>query len=308
MLRIKGARKAIRKPVSYSRYFERYSKVVIVVISLLLTVLVGFGDYLAGPEISFSIFYVLPVAVASWYGSRTAGFLIAMAAAGTLNIVEMMSGVQHSHPLIVYWNAAASLGMVVILAYLFSNLRERLQKERELADTDSLTQACNRRRFYQHAENEIQRAQRYRHPFTIAYIDLDDFKIVNDSYGHETGDDLLRTVVSVMNDNARETDIVARLGGDEFAILFIETGSQTAASALEKIRAHLMMAMQRAGWPVTFSIGMVTYEAAPTDVRQVLRQVDEMMYVAKKNGKNRIIHVTSSADIMAHDKVERRAG
>lgn len=294
--------------MSYFRYLERQSKIVIIVISLLLTGLVGFGDYWTGPEISFSIFYVLPVAIASWYGSRTAGLLIAVAVAGTLNIVEMMSGVQHSHPLIVYWNAVASLGVVVILAYLFSNIRERLQNERELADTDSLTRACNRRRFYQHAENEIQRAQRYRHPFTIAYIDLDNFKTVNDSHGHETGDHLLRTVVSVMNDNARETDIVARLGGDEFAILFVETGSQEAASALEKIRAHLLVSMRQAGWPVTFSIGMVTYEAAPVDVRQVLKQVDEMMYVAKKSGKNRTIHITSSADVMAHDKVERRVG
>ncbi|MHB8698085.1 MAG: GGDEF domain-containing protein [Sulfuricaulis sp.] len=289
-------------------YMERQSKTIIVAISVLLTGLVGFAGYRAGPEISFSIFYVLPVAIASWYGSRAAGLLIAVVVAATLNIVELLSGVQHSHPFIVYWNAVANLGMVAMLAYLFSSIRKRLQKERELADTDPLTRACNRRRFYQHAEEEIQRAQRYRHPFSIAYIDLDNFKIVNDSHGHETGDYLLCTVVAVMSDNARETDVVARLGGDEFAILFVETGSQEAAGALDKIRARLMAAMRQAAWPVTFSIGMVTYEAAPVDVRQVLKQVDEMMYVAKKGGKDRIIHITSSAEVLAYDKVERKAG
>lgn len=278
------------------------------VISLSLTALLGVGDYLTGPEISFSIFYVLPIAIAAWFGSRSTGILIAVAVAVTLNLAEMLSGVQHSHPLIVYWNAIASLGVVIILAYLFSSIRERLLKERELADTDSLTQSFNRRRFYLHAENEIQRSRRYLHPFTIAYIDLDDFKAINDNFGHVTGDDLLRTVVKVMTENARATDIIARLGGDEFAILFVETGSREAANALEKIHARLNNAMQQAGWPVTFSIGMVTYETPPVDVRQVLKQVDEMMYAAKKGGKNRVNHFISRSGDMADKMPVRNTG
>jgi hypothetical protein len=89
---------------------ERRSPGAILVISLALTGLLSVGDYLTGPEISFSIFYVLPIAVAAWYGSRTVGILIAVVVAATLNIVEVMSGVVYSHPLIVYWNSIASLG------------------------------------------------------------------------------------------------------------------------------------------------------------------------------------------------------
>lgn len=289
------------------RYLERQSKGVVFLISLVITGLVGIGDYLTGPEIAFSIFYVLPVAIAAWYGSRAVGILIGVLAAVALNVVEMMSGVVYSHPLIVYWNALASLGVVLILAYLFSAIRERLRKEQEMADTDALTGTFNRRRFYLHVENEIQRASRYRHPFTIAYIDLDNFKDVNDNHGHPVGDDLLRTVGFAMAVYARETDIVARLGGDEFAILFIETGLPEAATTLAKIHAQLTAAMQRAGWPVTFSIGMVTYETAPADVRQVLKQADETMYVAKRGGKNRIIHVVGSPERTDRDEV-RKAG
>ena len=287
------------------RYLERQSKAVIFLISLAITGLLSIGDYLTGPEISFSIFYVLPIAIAAWFGSRTTGILIAVVVAATLNIVEMMSGVEYSHPLIVYWNSIASLGIVLILAYLFSDIRERLQKEREIADTDSLTGSFNRRRFYLHVENEIQRASRYGHPFTIAYIDLDNFKTVNDSHGNQIGDDLLRTVGRVMTAHARETDIAARLGGDEFAILFIETGTHEAASALGKIHAQLRAAMERCAWPVTFSIGLVTYETAPADVRQVLKQADETMYAAKRSGKNRMIHITCRADGIDIRNVQR---
>ena len=289
-------------------YLERRSPGAILVISLALTGLLSVGDYLTGPEISFSIFYVLPIAVAAWYGSRTVGILIAVVVAATLNIVEVMSGVVYSHPLIVYWNSIASFGIVLILAYLFSDIRERLQKERRLADTDSLTGALNRRRFYQHVENEIQRASRYGHPFTIAYIDLDNFKTVNDSYGHPVGDDLLSTVGRVMAAHARDTDITARLGGDEFAILFVETGLDEAANAFGKIHARLLAEMRRSGWPVTFSIGMVTYETAPVDVRQVLKQADETMYAAKRSGKDRVFHIAFHTDVMVDHGFRRSTG
>lgn len=290
------------------RYLERRSKGVIFLISLAITGLLSIGDYLTGPEISFSIFYVLPIAVAAWYGSRTVGILIAVVVAATLTIVEMMSGVVYSHPLIVYWNSIASFGIVLILAYLFSDIREHLQKEREIADTDSLTGSLNRRRFYRHVENEIQRASRYGHPFTIAYIDLDNFKTVNDNQGHPAGDELLRAVGRAMGAHARETDIVARLGGDEFAILFLETGSQEAAKALGKIHAGLMAAMRGSAWPVTFSIGLVTYETAPFDVRQVLKQADETMYAAKRSGKDRVVHIAFHADVMVDHGFRRSVG
>ena len=289
-------------------YLERRSPGTIFLICLVLTGLLSIGDYLTGPEISFSIFYVLPIAIAAWYGSRTVGILIAVVVAATLNIVELMSGVVYSHPLIVYWNSVASFGIVLILAYLFSDIRERLHKEREIADTDSLTGTFNRRRFYLHVENEIQRASRYGHPFSIAYIDLDNFKTVNDSYGHPVGDDLLRTVGRVMAGHARETDITARLGGDEFAILFVETGLEEAANAFGKIHSRLLAAMRRSGWPVTFSIGMVTYENAPVDVRQVLKQADETMYAAKRSGKDRVFHIAFHAEVMVDHGFRKSTG
>ncbi len=192
-------------------------------ICLLIALVLGFLDYITGYELSFSVFYLLPVAIAAWYIGLEAAVLVSCASAATWQISNYLAGEVFSSPAIPFWNAITRLGFFLVVSILFTRLRKALDHERSLARIDFLTGVLNSRAFDQIAAAEIQRSDRYGHPLTLAYLDLDNFKTINDEFGHSTGDELLKTVAVTIHDNLRSSDYVARLGGDEFAILMTET-------------------------------------------------------------------------------------
>jgi diguanylate cyclase (GGDEF)-like protein len=158
--------------------------------------------------------------------------------------------------------------------------------------TDPLTGALNSRAFYEAAQTEIERARRYKHSLTIAYLDVDNFKIINDTSGHKEGDNLLRTMVEVMKSRVRRMDIVARLGGDEFAILMPETDQTSAMSVVQQTLKSLADETRKHNWPVTFSTGVLTIPEAFSTVNKMIEVADALMYEAKHGGKNRIRQAT----------------
>jgi diguanylate cyclase (GGDEF)-like protein len=180
------------------------------------------------------------------------------------------------------------LGSFFILTFILSTLKNTLRQEKEYSRTDFLTGTRNRRYFIELLKMEIHRARRYDRPFTVVCIDLDNFKTVNDCFGHSTGDILLRLVAHTLQQNIRATDTVARLGGDEFAILLPETGRDVAEAILQKVQKINLEIMHRHGWPVTLSIGVVTFTSPPSAVDETLRISDQLMYSAKNSGKNGI--------------------
>ena len=119
-------------------------------------------------------------------------------------------------------------------------------------------------------------------------IDLDYFKRVNDTLGHEAGDQLLMMATKRIAEKARSTDILCRLGGDEFVILLPETDQAHAQAAINKIQQSLLGEMKNNNWPVTFSIGVVTFNATPGTGIELIKITDELMYSVKKHGKNAI--------------------
>ena len=171
---------------------------------------------------------------------------------------------------------------------LLSQLRNLLEKERTLARTDSLTGALNRRAFFEKVETEILRSHRYQRPFTIVYIDLDGFKLINDRLGHSTGDALLKKVVQVICENIRRGDLLARLGGDEFAILLLETDQQLAPVVVSRLQKAISNQMQQNQWSVTLSIGALTYLKPLHSVDEMIRSADRLMYSVKGTSKNAI--------------------
>jgi len=164
-------------------------------------------------------------------------------------------------------------------------LKKAFEHEKELARVDPLTGAANQRSFYELAQREIERSRRYKYPFTIAYLDLDDFKEINDQFGHKVGDEILCAVVKYAIGRLRKTDLFARLGGDEFAFLLLETGPELAQMIISKFQGDAFLRIQENCSPVTFSIGVLTCIDASLTLEEVLKMVDDLMYSIKREGK-----------------------
>jgi len=257
-----------------------------------LVVVLGVIDYLTGYEISLSLFYLFPIVLVTWFVSRRLGVMFSILCAIVWYFADALSGQTYSYPAIYLWNTLIRFGFFIIVTLLLSALREKLRTEEILARTDFVTGAVNSRYFYSLAHMEISRSRRYQHPFTLAYIDIDNFKAVNDRFGHDMGDMVLRTVTSVLQHHLRDTDIVARFGGDEFALLLPETEEESARVVISKIHSGLTAEMQKNNLPITFSIGVVTYTAMPKTVNNVVKIADELMYSVKNSTKDGVKYST----------------
>lgn len=258
--------------------------------------LVGLLDSWTGSEVSFSIFYLAPVGLAALKGTKRAAVSVSFAAAAVWAVLDFRDH-SYSHAAIAYWNALARLGVFIIVAIAASRLREQAARERKYGLTDALTGLANSRAYYAALERELERARRTERPLTVAYIDLDNFKEVNDQRGHLEGDGLLRTCASVLAVSLRAIDTAARLGGDEFALLLPETGAEAADVLLRRVRVALLREMQMADppWPITFSIGAVTVLGSPGAAGELVRAADRAMYRVKKSGKNGLLVETFEA-------------
>lgn len=258
-------------------------------LSLVVVALLGWIDEATGAELSSSVFYSAPTAMAAWYAGFGWSVLVSLASAGTWYWADGSAGAVYSAVWIPIWNAGVRLAFFIIIARLLTLLRSSLESQRALAESDPLTGLANSRRFLRAVEAEVERATRYRRPLSVAYIDLDGFKAVNDRFGHGAGDDLLQAVGAQLRECTRSADLPARLGGDEFAILLPETDEQGARDAADKLRRALADAMDVRGWPVGFSMGVATAGEAPPEAEELIGQADALMYEVKNSGKGRTI-------------------
>jgi len=161
----------------------------------------------------------------------------------------------------------------------------------ETAITDSLTGLYNRRYFTEEMQREFARAERNNTPLSVLMSDLDGLKPVNDRFGHDQGDLLIRAWGAIMKDNIRVTDVVARLGGDEFVLLAPETDPKEAEQLSQRLLSTAntcQIQIDGGEMSISVSIGLASYPTHATNAEEVLRKADEAMYRAKRNGKNQI--------------------
>jgi len=274
-----------------NNYFDAMTNQNCLLLTLLLSILLGILDYLIGPELSFSVFYTMPIMMAAWYGGKRVGFFVAAASAVIWLSADLAAGSDYTAMLIPIWNTVVRLAFFLIIMVLLLIVHEKLILEEMLADTDPLTGLANRRFFLEQLEREYARSKRYPEPLAIAYLDLDNFKYVNDTMGHDIGDELLIKVSQTLLSSIRGSDFAARLGGDEFSVMLPMLESESALPMLKKLQDELLGVMQENNWPVTFSIGVVTYNEVMESSRDMIKQVDDLMYEVKKSGKNNIYHI-----------------
>jgi diguanylate cyclase (GGDEF)-like protein len=267
---------------------KKHLKCILTTLCLLLSILIGVIRYLTGPEFALSLFYLFPIVLGTWYVGKWAGVLLSLVSALSWLMADLAMLHAFSSALIPFLNETFRLVVFLIITFILVKLRNAIDTHKTLARTDSLTLVHNRRAFHDLADMELTKARRSKKPLSVLYVDIDNFKQINDDFGHPVGDTLLRSVARTIKSNIRAIDIVARLGGDEFGIVLAETGSGAVALVARKLKEKLLDLMQIYNWPVTFSIGVVTFESPPESVDQLIDVADSQMYFAKTQGKNRI--------------------
>lgn len=262
--------------------------------AIVVIVVVGVIDYLVAPGITFSPFYLAPVAVTAWFGGTGMAVFASALAAVVWLWAEFASSRLDANAFVYAWNFCARLLFLLVVALLLARLHLMLRRERNMSRTDSLTALLNARAFREIANAVIARAQRYGEPLSLAFIDIDDFKRVNDTQGHGAGDRLLQCVADAIRGNVRASDVLARYGGDEFVVLLPLADETAARRAIAKVLDRTREAMRADGWPVTLSIGVVSCRpgSQPMTVDALLEEGDRLMYEAKSSGKGTIRFAT----------------
>ena len=276
-------------PITATRNNELQPKILFVASGFLMLLAVVSADVQLGSRFGMLLFYLAPIAWLAWQVGQGAALWMAVAATLArfgVKITEAIGAAAIGPELI--WSASSELVFFLIFAGLLLKVRQQLDAERALARCDNLTGLSNARAFELALVAERERLVRYNRVVSIVYFDLDNFKEVNDRYGHAAGDELLKIVGELVRSGIRHVDSGARLGGDEFALILPETGATGAEMVAQRLAENIVGAAQKRAWPVTCSMGCVTFESAPPSVEEMTRAADAAMYRAKHAGKNRI--------------------
>jgi len=270
------------------RHLVRLTLPYIMTLAMSGVLIIGWLDYLIGYEVGVSLFYLGPVALAAWYAGRLPGVAIAFLSCVSWFVADLAAGNQYSHPAIAVWNAFIRFGFFLITGVLLNALHTTLRAQFHLAKTDSLTGLYGRRVFDDRLKHDIASGQRRKSALTLAYVDVDDFKAVNDTHGHAGGDRVLREIGRVLKGSLRETDTAARVGGDEFALILPDTDGIGAQRAISRFTSELHNALEASVLGVTCSIGVVTFLDSATSSEHALAAADKLMYEVKNKGKGAV--------------------
>lgn len=245
---------------------------------------IGAVDYYTGIELRVYPLYFGPIALLAWYQGRPGAVIGTFLASVTWLGANLLAGLRFSTDFIAVDNTVMQGASFLIVGLLIASLQDAVTRQHTLSRTDPLTAMLNARAFDDDAVRALATCRRSGRPVTLACIDLDDFKAVNDRQGHRAGDDLLRAVAGRLGASIRPSDVAARVGGDEFIVLFPEIGAPEAAVTMDRLHRALV----DAPGSVRSSIGAITYLRAPERVAEMVQRADALMYAAKRAGKDRV--------------------
>ena len=251
-----------------------------VCLASILAMVTIFGlDLVDGSQISLQVLYVFPIAASAFYCECTILAALGVVIAGGLQLLTLIA---YGLPV---WSIAANivieLASAAVIVILTRSARSKIARMEALAVTDELTRLPNRRGVESVIRREIARQRRYGGVLSVAVLDLDRFKEVNDCQGHAAGDRALKLIGEVLSQYTRESDSVARLGGDEFVIVMPDTQDTECAALCRSLSRAIIRRMTVADLSITASIGFATFEEAPGSVSMALQKADRAMYAVK---------------------------
>jgi len=254
-----------------------------------LTLAVYWLNVSTPPAARLGVLYIIPVLLVTWSEGLLWGIVVGIASIALREAVAWDQLLTET----IGWRIVNGIAYMTVVGVAMAGL-QRLRHSQaalaRLATQDVLTNVLNARAFADRLGQELERNRRYPRPLALIYMDLDDFKVINDTHGHQTGDAVLRLVADAMRTSVRTADVVGRLGGDEFAVLMPETDAQLADAAAKRLVASLRNVFK--GTPnVTASIGVVACTATEASTDDLLRRADQAMYDAKRAGKDRVVQV-----------------
>lgn len=241
-------------------------------------------------HLGVSLVLLVPIMLVAWYVNATWALTLVGLVVLSWHVADRVE-LTESVPLwVVNVNSGVRATVFSLVVLLTAALRTAYRRQHVLATRDALTGLVNRRQFMTTAEAERRRARRYGHAITLGFLDLDDFKAVNDRYGHEAGDQVLRVVGMYLMRRLRNVDTVARLGGDEFVVLLPQTGPQAGATTIAEVQSGAVSELRAQGFDVGLSAGVATFVEPPDSVDEMLDTADRLMYEAKRADKGALRH------------------
>lgn len=284
--------------VAFDRVLRRLTPAQVHLACSVVILVLGTLDYQTGVEASFSVFYLLPISVMAWYVNSPACYFYSLVAAVVWDYANVLAGEVLSHPIFYVWNGSVRLAFFLTVSSLLRQLRAQLDREREFSRRDYRTGLWNARAFKEALAVEHTRALRQKTSLSLAFLDLDHFKSVNDTKGHDEGDRVLAQVADTLKAIVRRSDVIARLGGDEFVIVLPGCDSAAAEQIGEKLVQAIRTMSKEQGWPVTASVGVLVHPdpRAEDDLKALVRLSDQLMYRVKEQGRDSFV-VAQSADL-----------
>ena len=275
---------------AFGEVFSRLPAAIRGTIVIAATILIAATDQLTPSYVSFTGYYLIPLFLSIWYftGLEVFVLVLAISLASRLYITEMVVPVDRP-----FWESAVSYGSVVLAFGVFTvivtMLKKYVHQVLEYSDKDALTGLKSRRSFFSLGEYELNRRNRAHYPLSVVMVDIDCFKTLNDTQGHDVGDRLLLEFSQCLMGSLRQVDIIARLGGDEFALILPNASYEHTKTLLGRLHSKLQPVLQSfdcAGLGCSIGAVNVTPEAPAVELNDLLKRADERMYQVKKSTKN----------------------
>ena len=275
-----------------TQYFERRSRLTVVLIAITLTILLGALDVATSIEMHFLLLYLVPIFLGTWFVSRDVGVSLAIFGSLAWSVADFLIGRANSSPWIAYWNLLMRTGVFVAFAFTQASLKSKLDELSHLASRDFLTGLPNGRAFYELAAKEMSRASGLE-PMTLACIDVSGIQSVNERLGYPTGDQVMCAIAHTIRQTVARPDLVGRLAGTTFALLLPKTASSGANVVLEQLHGALNGDRRRYAHPLNFYISAAASTKAPRTAAELMQEADSQM-IRMKNAKKDFIQIVTS--------------